>query len=324
MSTATALARPNIALIKYWGKRDTHLNLPETGSLSLTLSRFHTRTTVTVDPNRKQDRILLNGQLAVGREAERVVSMLDLIRRRYNVTGAAEVVSENNFPTASGLASSASGFAALVLAATHAWELAPSFDELADLARRGSGSAPRSLAGGLALYAPEKEGDTPQLQPLGSLDPLPLNLLVAVTTQEAKKVGSTEGMQRTRETSPYYKAWIDHNRSLLKRAWQAAIDRDFTTLGQLTETSCFGMHSVMMSATPPLIYWNPTTLALIQKVWELRESGLEAYVTIDAGPHVKVLCQPENSERLQTELSDVAGVQEVWIEEPGRGAELLR
>ncbi|RJO70428.1 MAG: diphosphomevalonate decarboxylase [Myxococcales bacterium] len=324
MSSITAIARPNIALIKYWGKQDRAANLPVTGSLSMTLDHFHTRTTITPDSSLKRDEILLNSRSAASGEAERIVRLLDRIRADFGVSGFVRVESENNFPTASGLASSASGFAALALAAARAFGLTLELRELSELARRGSGSAPRSLLGGLVMYAPESPGsDAYRLSQLRRPDEWELRMIVAVTTDEPKKVGSTEGMERTRRSSPYFRDWALHNTELLRKARDAVAAGNFAELGSLTESSCFSMHAVMMSANPPLVYWNPATLAVMRKVWDLREQGLEGYVTIDAGPHVKVLCEPQSAEALTDELRRIENVRAVFIERPGPGAEIV-
>ena len=296
--TVRARARPNIALVKYWGKRDAERNLPATGSLSLTLSELDTTTEVTFDPALRQDELRLDGEPASEAARRRVSGFLDRVRDLARGGDFARVVSVNRFPTAAGLASSASGFAALALAATHAAGLQLPLDELAALARHGSGSAPRSLLGGFVAVHPggADDGADWRIEALGDADFWDLRLVVALTATGPKAVGSSEGMERTRTSSPYYAPWLAANARHLDEARRALRARDFTALGRVTEASCFRMHAAALAADPPLLYWNGATVAAIHRVWQLRGEGHPAYVTIDAGPHVKVLCQPTDAE----------------------------
>jgi diphosphomevalonate decarboxylase (EC 4.1.1.33) len=204
-----AEAHPNIALVKYWGKRDTALNLPAVGSLSITLDTLWTRSRVRFDAAWDRDRVQLNGRQDDA-TTRRVSALLDVLRERAGVTAAADVVSINNFPTGAGLASSASGFAALVVAAADALGLSLAPEEVSALARRGSGSAARSIFGGFVEWArgERDDGRDSVARPLLSASGWPLRVLVAVTSRVGKAVGSTEGMERTRASSPYWDAWL--------------------------------------------------------------------------------------------------------------------
>ena len=321
---ATAVARPNIALVKYWGKADRAGNLPVTGSLSMTLDGFATRTTVTRCPELATDEMALDGLPASPLVLARTMDFVDLVRVSAQADDRVRIVTENNFPTASGLASSASGFAALALALSRVFELPTDPWTVGALARRGSGSAPRSLLGGLVLYRPD-EGDGSkdslvQLCPAVAWD---LRMVVAVTSNQAKTVGSGEGMEHTRTTSPYFLAWVEHNRELLKEGRSAVSARDLEALGEVAEASCFAMHASMLASRPPLLYWNSATLGAIQAVRELRAGGIGAWASIDAGPHVKVLCSGNDGAAVATRLAEVEGVCEVREERPGAGAEVV-
>ncbi len=293
---ATAVAHPNIALVKYWGKRDAALNLPAVPSLSVTLDALRTRTTVRFDPRLDADRLLLNGRTADDERA-RVSATLDLLRSRAGVASRAEVISDNDFPTAAGLASSASGFAALVVAADAALGLGLDRQTLSMLARQGSGSAARSLFGGyVQMNAGERgDGSDAYAEPVADADALPLAVVIAVTSTAAKPVGSTDGMTRTARTSPYWGAWVDTTPEDLAQA-RAAIDAsDFDALARVAEHSCLKMHALAMSADPGLVYWNGATVQCLHEVRALRQAGVPVFFTIDAGPQLKALCAPDSA-----------------------------
>lgn len=320
---AIAIARPNIALVKYWGKVERASNLPATGSLSITLDGFTTRTRIVRDSSLDVDEMLLDGAPVTPLVLARSVAFVDLVRARAGAEERVRITTENNFPTASGLASSASGFAALAVALCRVFELPLEAPSIAAIARRGSGSAPRSLLGGVVLYRPELGDEAPEsLVQLCPEDAWDLRMVVAVTTDAAKDVGSGEGMERTRRTSPFYDAWVTHNRGLLEEARSAVAARDLEALGEVTEASCLAMHASMIASRPGLLYWNPATVGALCAVRELRAAGIGAWATIDAGPHVKVLCGADDAPAVTRRLVDVDGVREVRSDRPGPGAEV--
>ena len=323
---ATARAHPNIALVKYWGKRDAPLNLPSAGSLSVTLGGLSTTTTVTFDETLSGDELVLDGDvLTEGRALERVSTFLDLLRQAAGLDLAARVETANDFPTAAGLASSASGFAALAVAATAAAGLDWSPRQLSVLARRGSGSAARSLFGGYVEMNPgtRDDGTDAHATPIASPEHWDLRCLIALTTTGAKKVGSTEGMVRTQKTSPLFQPWIDTQTDDLARARRAIEGRDFHALAAIAERSCLRMHATALGADPGILYWNGTTVELIHGVRRLRDEGLDCFFTIDAGPHVKVFCTPDQVDELRSALDRVEGVRGVVEAHPGPGASVL-
>jgi diphosphomevalonate decarboxylase len=326
-SSCTAIAGTNIALVKYWGKRDAALNLPATGSLSLTLHELDTRTTVRFGRDLgPDDRVRLNGQEADARARRRVVAFLDLVRSQAGLRDRAEVVTENTVPTAAGLASSASGFAALALAASRAAGLDLSPEQLSVLARRGSGSAARSIFGGFAEMRAGfcSDGSDAFAVPIPESDTWPLRLVVAVTAAGPKDIGSTEAMQHTAATSPYYQAWIDSVDGDLREAREAIATRDLARLGRVAERSALRMHACALAADPPILYWSAATMAAMQTVRGLRARGIEAYFTIDAGPHVKVLCETTRAEAVVAALTATPGVLSTIVASPGRGARVLQ
>jgi diphosphomevalonate decarboxylase len=326
---ATALAGTNIALVKYWGKRDASLNLPAAGSLSLTLDRLGTRTTVRFAAALEEDRVTLNGAPADARTAARVSAFLDRVRARAGMATRADVSSENSVPTASGLASSASGFAALAVAAARAADLALSPSALSELARLGSGSAARSIFGGFVEMAPGTRADggdavAAPVEPLGpGPTPWEVRLVVAVTSAGPKAFGSTEAMLHTARTSPYHEAFLRGVPGDVRDARAAIAARDLQALGEVAERSALRMHAAALAADPPIIYWNPATIAAMQAVRALRARGVGAYFTIDAGPHVKALCAATDADAVVGALEVVPGVLRTLIAAPGPGARLV-
>ena len=318
MTSATARACANIALVKYWGKRDAQLNLPAAGSLSLTLGALVTETTVAFDPALAADELILDGSVARPTEVARISSFLDLIRAEAKLTTCARVTSVNQFPTASGLASSASGFAALAVAASTAAGLAASPRALSILARRGSGSAARSLYGGFVrMHAGHAaDGSDAFAEPITSRLLDRVRMVIAIVGGGAPKShGSRDAMDHTAHTSPLYKAWIDLVPNDLAAAEGALAAGDLAALGAITEANALAMHASAIAARPAVIYWQPTTLALLAEVRALRDRGLAAWATMDAGPHVKVLTSIEHADAVAAALRPIAS--DVIVSAPG-------
>ncbi|MEO7122110.1 MAG: diphosphomevalonate decarboxylase [Lacisediminihabitans sp.] len=318
--TAAARAHSNIALIKYWGKRDAALNIPAVGSISVTLDALSTETTVSFRDDVAHDEFLLAGEPA---DAQRITAFLDIVRERTGITEYARVESANDFPTGAGLASSASGFAALAVAASAAVGLDLDERELSILARRGSGSAARSIFGGFVeLHTGIREDGTDAFAEPILID-WPLSVVIAITELGEKSVNSTVGMGESSLTSPFYPAWVETGETDLAAMRRAIADRDFASLGELAEYSCLKLHSLMMSTRPALLYWNAATVAAIHAVRELRASGIPVYFTIDAGPQVKALCSPEHAAVVADALGSVVGVRETRTSALGGGARLI-
>lgn len=311
-ASATAIAHPNIALVKYWGKQDKPGNFPATPSLSITLDTLQTRTTVAVAA---KDGIVLNGEQTADKK---ISGWLTGLRETLDVPPL-QITTENNFPTGAGLASSASGFAALAVAVNEvaALDLTPA--QVSDLARRGSASAARSIFGGyVALLPPLWQSQ--QTAPAGHW---PLSVVVAVCSDDKKAVGSTEGMERSRTTSAYYASWRDTTQDDFADVSEAVDRRDFAALSRSAERSCLKMHGLMLSSEPALAYWNPTTVAAMDCVRALREQDVAVFFTIDAGPQVKAVCLPEEEDRVDHALSQVPGVLRTLRCRLGEGARLV-
>lgn len=320
---ARARAGANFALIKYWGKADARLNVPAVGSISITLDALWSETTVELDSTLGADEFSLNGR-SRPEEQSKVSACLDLLRTRAGVTARARITSRNNFPTAAGLASSASGFAALVTAGAAALGLTLSARERSIVARQGSGSAARSIFGGFVeMHAGiAADGLDSFAEPLLEASAWPLEVVIAVTATGEKEVGSRSGMARSATSSPYYSAWVAGQPGDLAIARAAIAARDFATLAEVAEHNCLKMHAAAIAAQPPLVYWNGATVECLHAVRKLRAGGVPVFFTIDAGPQVKAVCAPGARPLVEAALRDVPGVVELLTSRLGPGAEL--
>jgi len=321
---ARVSACANIALAKYWGKTDLEYNVPAVPSISLTLDQLVTETEVRFVEGLESDVVMLDGRTATAREAQRAIAMLNRVRQTAGLQWRATVTSSNHFPTAAGLASSASGFAALAAAAMRAAGLELDPEALSALARQSSASAARSVFGGFV----ELPGGVPGERSLAARQIAPqrhwdVRLILALTATGPKSVGSTDAMERSRRTSPYYQAWVDHAPHWAVIIKRAIRDRNLSALGIAMEHSTFSFHSCAMTSDPRILYWNPATVAALHTVTGLRERGVSAWSTMDAGPHVKVLCEAADAARIQRALQRTPGVLEARIAKPGPGIEVL-
>ena len=314
---ASAQAQPNIALVKYWGKRDIASNLPAVSSLSITLDSLWTRMSVEFC-DQGADTLEVNGA-AADAMLPRVTHCLDLVAGSGRQ--AARVTSSSNFPIAAGLASSASAFAALTVAADKAANAGLDTLTLARLAGSCSGSAARSLYGGIvALTAGEDQID---LTELADEDAWPLQVIVAITEETEKAVGSGEAMKRSAASSPFYASWLAQQAADIDAATTAVQRRDFALLGRTAEHNCLKMHSVMWTSRPALVYWNSATLSCMEAIRSMRETGIAVFFTIDAGPQVKAVCLPGDADAVEETLRQVPGVRRTLRSGLGAGARVI-
>jgi len=313
-----AQAQPNIALIKYWGKRNSGRNLPATGSLSLTLESLWTRMSVRFAEGPGEDRLYVDG-INNDSMLGRVTGCLD--RLCGAARPAATVESTSNFPIGAGLASSAAAFASLVTAAAAATGQAHDRQTLARLAGAASGSAARSLYPGIVeLKVDDREIGVTSI---ANADEWPLRVVVAITDESTKRLGSGEAMLRSAATSPFYSAWVERQEADLEVARNAVLKRNFEQLAAVSEHNCLKMHSVMWTARPAIVYWNQATLACMEAVRDLQKYGVPVFFTIDAGPQVKAVCLAEVEGRVIEMLSSTAGVRRVLASGLGEGARVL-
>jgi diphosphomevalonate decarboxylase len=305
-------AHPNIALVKYWGKASGEGNVPATPSLSITLDSL---TTTTEIRDADADIFELDGRPVAD---AKVTECLANLRRRHTVPPL-HIRSRNNFPTAAGLASSASGFAALVTAIDAHCNLHLTSRLRSDYARQASGSAARSIFGGFVAL----RGPNWQAEMLAAPADWPLKVVIAIAAAKAKAVSSSEGMRRSAATSPYYPSWVTSTGQDFETAISLVAHRDFAGLAELAEFSCLKMHGLMLSSRPGLIYWNPATVACMHRIRELRSNGLPVFFTIDAGPQVKAVCLPDAAAEVAAALAEVDGVHEILVSGLGEGAVLV-
>ncbi len=321
----TAAAHPNIALIKYWGKADAILNVPAVSSVSITLDALATETHVRFDGMLPADSLCLNGNTLAptSNQARRITACLDALRALAGTGLRARVETHNDFPTAAGLASSASGFAALVVAASAALKLDLSPTTASKIARAASASAARSLFGGFAELPAGAAGEDVAAVGLASAEHWPLEVAVAICAEGPKAVGSTQGMIDSAATSPFYPAWVETAAADAAAARTAISERDFPTLASLSESSCLKMHAVMQTTRPALLYWNAATMAALQRIRHMQQDGIEVFFTMDAGPQVKAVCAPGAGGEVAAALASVPGVSRVLTSGLGGPARVI-
>jgi diphosphomevalonate decarboxylase len=322
MEKATACANANIALVKYWGNVDQRLRLPANASLSMNLAGLTSTTTVAFDAMLEADAIVLDGRPLADDSQARVVEHLERVRNLAGLGERARVVSRNSFPSGAGLASSAAGFAALSLAATAAAGLALSQRELSALARLGSGSACRSVPGGFVEWRPARQHEDSYGVSIAPPDHWVLADVIAIVASEHKEVGSTSG-HALADTSPLQAARVASTPARFEACRAALLAQDFERLAPVVELEALTMHAVMLTSTPPLIYWAPATVRLIEEVQAWRAEGLPVAFTIDAGPNVHCLCPLEVAGQVEERLQSVSGVQQVMRATPGGPARLV-
>lgn len=324
MYNGKARAYTNIALIKYWGKKDKELILPMNNSLSLTLDAFYTETSVSFSPYHTKDSFVLDGQLQDEKATAKVSRFLDIARKKAGVNDFAQVESQNFVPTAAGLASSASGLAALAGACNDALQLGLSEKELSQLARRGSGSACRSVFGGFVEWEKGHSDDTSYAQVVPSDDwEEELAMIFILINDQQKDVSSRDGMERTVATSDFYDGWLEAVSRDIQTAKQAIAAKDFQALGEVTEANGLKMHATTLAATPPFTYWSPDSLKAMNKIRQIRQTGLACYFTMDAGPNVKVLCQKKDVSAILVALQEDFTKEQLTCAYAGEGLKSL-
>ncbi|EMF0438433.1 diphosphomevalonate decarboxylase [Enterococcus hirae] len=324
MFKGKARAYTNIALIKYWGKKNESLILPMNNSLSLTLDAFYTETEVSFSEAYTEDQFYLDNQLQGEKATKKISTFLDIVREKAGTTKKAKVISQNFVPTAAGLASSASGLAALAGACNEALKLGLDDQALSRLARRGSGSACRSIFGGFVEWEKGHDDQSSYAHPISS-DGFEDHLAMAflLLNEQKKDVSSRDGMRRTVETSSFYQGWLDSVEADLYQLKQAIKTKNFQLLGETMEQNGLKMHGTTLAARPPFTYWSPDSLKAMQAVRDLRNQGIPCYFTMDAGPNVKVLVQKDHLDKVKTTFSDLFSSQQVISAFAGPGMTII-
>jgi len=321
--SATARAHTNIALIKYWGKKDANLIIPQNSSLSLTLDHFYTDTTVTFSETLTRDQIIFNGQEADEQTQTKMSQFLDLIRQQAGRSTFASVETTNHAPNAAGLASSASGYAALAAAGSRAAGLDLNRRDLSRLARRGSGSATRSIYGGFVEWQRGTNDQDSYAIPVQEEIDWDIQMIAIVLNDRQKRGASRAGMASVVATSPYYPSWVETAQADLPKMKDAIIKKDINLVGQLAEKSAMQMHATTLSAVPPFTYFEPETLQAIEVVERLRQQGVSCYYTMDAGPNVKVICTSRETPQILAALAPYFTAEQLLVAKPGPGVTYL-
>lgn len=318
----TALAPANIAFIKYWGKADEELRLPLNSSISMNLSDAYTVTTVDFLPDLQRDEVSLVGGDFDELEVQRIVKSLNLIRAKIQSNLFARVATKNTFPKGAGAAASASGFAALTIAAFEALGVKLSEKELTIFSRIGSGSACRSIPDGFVEWEKGDSSITSFAHSLYPHDYWDLRDVLAIVDYHMKKVSTTEG-QKGVKTSPLWRERVRSISEKIEKTKVALNEKDFQMLGEIIEEDCLDMHHVMQTQNPPLFYWNDTTKKIMDAVASWRKQGLAVYFTIDAGPNVHLICEGKDEKHVVDAVKTIAGIQEVIVNQPAKGAHII-
>ncbi|MEO8607648.1 MAG: diphosphomevalonate decarboxylase [Chloroflexota bacterium] len=319
---ATAQANSNIAFIKYWGNRDDKLRLPANPSISMNLEGLYTETTVQWDDKMTYDQLILNDIPIQGDALKRVSTHLDYVRNRVGIKTFARVESKNNFPMGAGIASSASSFAALTVAAVSAAGANLSERELTTIARLGSGSASRSIPTGFVEWRTGLNHDESYASSFAAPDYWDLVDVIAIVNSQHKSVGSTAG-HRSANTSDLQAARVNGAAKRFETCKQAILSRNFEVFAEVIERDSNLMHAVMMTSVPPLFYWQPATLAVMNRVRQLREDGLSVCYTLDAGPNVHCICLRNSEQAVSEHLKTLSGVEGIRIAEVGGPAKII-
>ena len=317
---ATAIAPSNIAFTKYWGKKDEILRLPENGSISICLSNLLTTTTVEFSKDFKKDQIVIDGK-AIDLEMKRVVEHLNRIRKLAKINLKAKVVTQNNFPSGTGLSSSASGFAALTLAAARATGLNLSEKQISILARQGSGSACRSIPSGFVEWLDGNTSETSYAKQIYPAKWWNIADVVAIVSEGKKEIPTSVGHARA-SSSPFMKLRLSRMRQKNRQVKNYIKNRNFVSLGELIEQEALELHCIMLTQYPPLIYWTPGTLKIMKLVSLWRAGGIPVYFTINTGQDIHLICERKNTEKVKAKLKQVEEVKNIIVNTPSPGARL--
>lgn len=319
---ATAVAPSNVALIKYWGRKDEELRLPENGSIAMNLSNLLTTTTVEFSNSFKDDTTVFNGKKE-SKENNRAIKHIDRIRKLAKITTKVKIVTENNFPTGTGLSSSASGFAALTVAGAAATGLKLSEKELSILARQGSGSACRSIPDGFVEWL---DGDAIEKSYAVSLYPpdyWDIVDVVAVVNVGPKDISTSEGM-KSAASSPFFQIRRSHMQDKINTIKKLMKQKDFSAFGELVEAEALELHAIMLTSSPSLIYWLPGTIHVMRQVKKWRSEGLAVYFTVNTGQDIHLICEKKNTREIVEKLSDIEEVHRTIINYPAEGTHLVK
>jgi len=317
----TARAHSNIAFIKYWGRKDELLRLPTNGSISMNLSNLFTTTTVEFLKELNEDYILVNGEMDSVIN-QRIVKHLDRIRAKAKTSLRAKVISQNSFPIGTGLSSSASGFAALTLAATKSLGLDLSEKELSILARQGSGSASRSIPDGFVEWMDGKTSETSFSQTIFSENYWDIVDIVVVVSKEKKELPSSEGQKRV-ESSIFFQTRLAHIQNKIIICKNLIKEKNFSEFGKLIEMEALELHAIMLTSWPPLMYWLPQSIYVMKSVHKWRQEGLEVYFTVNTGQDIHIICQKNDEIAVINKIKELKNIVKIIPNLPSKGSYLI-
>tara|TARA_B100001250_G_scaffold386836_1_gene383697 strand:+ start:319 stop:1284 length:966 start_codon:yes stop_codon:yes gene_type:complete len=318
LSEVTAIAHPNFALVKYWGKADSVSNKPAMSSISLTIDTLTSTTKISRNQGSSENIWMLNGeeQNNLARINPVLKYLNNISRNNYGCI----IKSENNFPTSAGLASSASGIASLVIAYNQFFKLSMNFDQLVEASMIGSGSAPRSLLGGFVILNVE---DQVTSQTILEPEEWPLSIIICITDEKEKIVSSREGMEISRKTSPLYQSWLDSNKEDIQIAKSAIAENNLRRLGEVAEKNCYLMHEVMRTSSPKIRYMTENTNNCIKQIKTIRKEGVDLFFTVDAGPQVKIVCKTEDKDSIKAKFLNKPYAMKILEANIGLGARVI-
>ncbi len=321
---ASCKSPANIAFIKYWGKTDPETRVPQNNSISMCLSNLYSICTVKFDEKYAEDEVqFLNEKVVKDREIKRIIETLDRVRNKAGISYKAKVVTKNNFPKATGIASSASGLSSLTVAAAKAAGLDLNKKEMSKLARLASGTACRSIPDGFVEWEKgtcKKDSYAKQIYPTDYWDIVDI---VAIVTKKMKKISSTNGHSMA-DTSPFQETRIKNMPEKIKRFKKTLEKKDFYEFGNILEKESLNMHAICLTSKPPILYWEATTMTIMRKVREWRSKGLPVYFTIDAGPSVHIICKGKSAEIVQEKLKKIKGIDRISLNRSAKGAKIIK
>jgi len=318
LTEVTAIAHPNFALIKYWGKADSRSNKPAMNSISLTIDSLTSTTIISKNRESSENIWVLNGKEQ--HDLSRINPVLKYLKNISSNNNACIIKSENNFPTSAGLASSASGIASLVIAYNNLFKLGMSFDQLVEASMLGSGSAPRSLLSGFVILNIEHQ---PSAEVILEPKEWPLSIIICITDDKEKILSSRKAMEISRKTSPLYQSWLDSNKTDIEIAKSAIAEKNIKSLGEVAEKNCYLMHQVMKTSSPQINYMTERTNECIKEIKAIRDEGIDLFFTVDAGPQVKIVCKPEDKKLIQDRLINKSYVMKLVQANIGNGARVI-
>ncbi len=314
---ATAKAHPIQGLIKYHGLRDPVLRIPFHDSISVCVDALSTVTTVETDEELGGDLIIVNGEKITGNAKDRVETVLRKLKKMADYQGFFRVVSENSLKEGKGLGFSASGFAALGLAASAALKLDLDDASLCETVRMGAGSATRSLVGGFAIWYADKNGRS-YAEQIATPKDVDLTMVIIPIHSSFK----TDEAHFEVLSSPLFESRLKSISSMVESMRKAIVENDVRSIGRLAEEDTLNLHAITMTGKSRIILWEPETLRIIKEVVKMRAEGIPAWYSIDTGPSVFINTLKDYEDSVVSRMKDLKPSR-IIVSRPGGGASLI-